>query len=92
VCSTHTRFRHLKPKLSAHLNPKTALHHRGFVFCNLLDAAAFWSARRTDFFCLPGFGLQLPFSTAALPGVVRSRASNAALRKAFVRLPFCGNS
>jgi hypothetical protein len=35
----------------------------------LLAAAAFWSALRTDFFCLPGFGWQLPFSPADFPGV-----------------------
>ena len=39
------------------------------VFWSLLAAAAFWSAWRTDFFCLPGLGSQLPFSPAALPGV-----------------------
>ena len=39
------------------------------AFASLLAAAAFWSALRTDLFCLPGLGWQLPFSPADLPGV-----------------------
>jgi hypothetical protein len=57
----------------------------------LLAAAALWSARRTDFFCLPGFGLQLPFSPAALPGVGSKPGQQCCDEAGFLLLFFLGD-
>jgi hypothetical protein len=47
-----------------------------------------WSARRTDFFCVPCFGLQLPFSPAALPRVGSKPGQQCCAEEGFCLLAF----